>query len=409
MSACTDQSCPRRRHKSASRLLRWTIAGLASLGTHALLLLFLMASNFFSGFSPASLSPKESRPVSIRRFSASTWERNRQIRNDAPKDQRLSILDDSPPAKKKEKPEPLPEGKVVDVAPGNGVAPEQSTDFLAEKNNRVEKQTRSRHATPFYKNAMPRPSSSLKPRDGKGDAPLKTEKEVIAGNEKKDNKPPKNNLPELQGGAIELPRQEKREQLTLQFDPQGTLRNQIAQDEIRGNSNRLRIGKGDRRVPSSSGKAGNGGLISLTPSAEVLDRISGAPANDVTPMDGIELGEGTFLNTREFKHATFFNRVKQNVGMHWDPNTILRRRDPTGDIYLYKDRYTVVSVILGKDGALKSVNIDHSCGVDFLDNEAMAAFQRAQPFPNPPSALQDEQGEVHFRFGFYFEAQRTFP
>ena len=67
------------------------------------------------------------------------------------------------------------------------------------------------------------------------------------------------------------------------------------------------------------------------PSQAVMDKIIGAAPND--HLQDVEEGEGTFLNTREWKYASFFNRVKQSVGMHWDPNAQLRRRDPTGSIY----------------------------------------------------------------------------
>jgi TonB family protein len=82
---------------------------------------------------------------------------------------------------------------------------------------------------------------------------------------------------------------------------------------------------------------------------------------------------------------------------------VVRTRDPTGEIFLYKDRYTVVSVILDKGGSVKDVVVNKSCGVDFLDREAISAFRRAQPFPNPPPALLDDRGEIKFTFGFYLE------
>ncbi|MBI5546242.1 MAG: energy transducer TonB [Deltaproteobacteria bacterium] len=84
----------------------------------------------------------------------------------------------------------------------------------------------------------------------------------------------------------------------------------------------------------------------------------------------------------------------------------MRTKDPTGEIYLYKDRYTVVAVTLGNDGSLRSIAVDRSSGVDFLDREAISAFQRAQPFPNPPPALQNDRGEIRFIFGFYLEVPR---
>jgi outer membrane biosynthesis protein TonB len=41
--------------------------------------------------------------------------------------------------------------------------------------------------------------------------------------------------------------------------------------------------------------------------------------------------------------------------------------------------------------------------VDFLDRAAIEAFQKAQPFVNPPRGLADGGGEIKFTFGFYLE------
>ncbi len=89
--------------------------------------------------------------------------------------------------------------------------------------------------------------------------------------------------------------------------------------------------------------------------------------------------------------------------MHWNPNLPLRRRDPTGTIYSGRDRVTLVSVTLNDKGALEDIRIEKSSGLDFLDMEAVASFQRAQPFPNPPSGLLEHDSKVRFSFGFYME------
>jgi TonB family protein len=117
----------------------------------------------------------------------------------------------------------------------------------------------------------------------------------------------------------------------------------------------------------------------------------------------VQEGEETFLNTSEWKYASFFNRVKQAVGTHWDPNSPLRQRDPTGQIYGGRDRYTLLSITLDAQGALREVHVEKSSGVDFLDEAAIAAFQKSQPFPNPPPGLLEKDNAIHFQFGFFME------
>jgi TonB family protein len=100
------------------------------------------------------------------------------------------------------------------------------------------------------------------------------------------------------------------------------------------------------------------------------------------------------------RYAPFFDAVKKSVGQHWDPNASLRQRDPTGNIYGGRDRYTLLSITLDTQGALREVRVEHSCGVDFLDKAAIAAFQKSA-FPNPPPGLVEKDNAIRFQFGFF--------
>ena len=62
----------------------------------------------------------------------------------------------------------------------------------------------------------------------------------------------------------------------------------------------------------------------------------------------------------------------------------MMRRDPTGTMYGGRDRVTVLSVTLDREGNLEDVVVERSSGLDFLDIEAVKAFEKAQPFPHPP-------------------------
>ncbi len=115
-------------------------------------------------------------------------------------------------------------------------------------------------------------------------------------------------------------------------------------------------------------------------------------------------GENTALNTRRWKYASFFNRMKRQVAQNWHPAEVWMQRDPYGNVYGDKDRTTVVRVALRQDGSLAGIYIEHGSGVDFLDEEAVRAFRVAQPFPNPPSGLRDPDSDIiTFSFGFRFE------
>jgi TonB family protein len=340
--------------------------------------------------------------VSMRPLSSNQWAKNR-----GPSKPSKSQVSERPrlqeKKEEKKKDEKRPDGQVVDVAKGNE---EKAPDakYLAEHDNKVQKETRSKEQTPNYRNAMPQRTA---PQTREGAGRDSEEPPKVAGN----NGVGTDDLPMSPGDhkpAFEVPDAHRKQEIALKpnedssgLGPQVANRNES--DEVKGNAKRLNIqqGSGMGDTEGSNGRAGQPGASTLMPSQAVMDKIIGAAPND--HLQDAEEGEGTFLNTREWKYASFFNRVKQNVGMHWDPNSELRRRDPTGGIYSGKDRYTLVNVTLDQKGMVQEIHVEKSSGLDFLDLEAVASFERAQPFPNPPAGLLDGDSTVRFSFGFFLE------
>jgi TonB family protein len=309
---------------------------------------------------------------------------------------------DSPKKKNDEKkPEEVPKGQVVAVPQGNEKKPDNAK-YLAESNNSVDKETRARQQTAFYKNAANQ-QTAPKARTGQG-----VDDVVVAqngGNNGRgvDDRPLKERSDTV---ALEVPKVAAQSPVELKVSskngPGASVNNREEADAVKGNSSRLRLSAAPESTSeaSSDGKIGSVGNLNLMPSSAVLDQIVGGAANDHLEEDE---GNGTFLNTKEWKFASFFNRVKQSVGQHWDPNAQLRLRDPTAQIYGGRDRYTVLTVILTSSGELKEAMVSKTSGLDFLDLEAVKAFERAQPFPNPPTGLLANDQTVRFQFGFMLE------
>jgi TonB family protein len=144
------------------------------------------------------------------------------------------------------------------------------------------------------------------------------------------------------------------------------------------------------------------GREALSPTQEQIARAVNSGTDD--HLRDIDDGDETSLNAKKWKFASFFNRVKAQVREHWRPEEAYHRRDPTGQLYGQKDRYTLLRVQLKPDGSLANVALHTPSGVEFLDDEAVEAFKQAQPFPNPPRALvQGDTGLIDFNFGFFFE------
>lgn len=300
-----------------------------------------------------------------------------------------------------EKAEPKPPGQVVQTAPGNGQT-DPDADLAAESANRVEKQTISRERTAEPGVTLAKPSAPERP-PAKGNG-----REVTAigtpDSDGRDTKPKADGAP---GQKLEIPTVRKRDRVAASPDPKapGDVAPRDSSEALQGNSDRLRLqlgrGEGDDPAASTGLPRGTSDKLTLFPSESTVDRITGAPFAD--RVEGVEEGPGTFLNTREWKYASFFNRVKQEVASRWDPAGELRKRDPRGDMYAWKDRLTVLKVILDDGGRLKDCYVEQSSGVDFLDREAISAFEKAQPFPNPPRGILDDRQQVVFTFGFFLD------
>ena len=158
---------------------------------------------------------------------------------------------------------------------------------------------------------------------------------------------------------------------------------------------------GRPQMPAGSPGA-PGGQLSLTPSPAQLARAIGSGTQDA--LKDLDDGEETALNSKKWRFASFFNRVKKQVQEHWHPDEVYRRRDPTGAIYGHTNRLTMVRVQLKPNGHLANVALELPCGLEFLDDEAIQAFREAQPFPNPPRGLIDaNDGLINFQFGFLFD------
>jgi TonB family protein len=145
------------------------------------------------------------------------------------------------------------------------------------------------------------------------------------------------------------------------------------------------------------------GQASLLPTEAEIARAVGSGTQD--HLNDVDEGDETSLNAKKWVHATFFNRVKDQVRNHWKVAEEYHRRDPTGAIYGSQDRLTQVHVQLRPDGSLAKVAVTQTCGVDFLDDTAVEAFKEAQPFPNPPRQLigLKAAGLIDFDFGFFLE------
>ncbi|HEY2027612.1 MAG TPA: energy transducer TonB [Myxococcales bacterium] len=298
------------------------------------------------------------------------------------------------------------DGQLVSLGtPEDERPPDKATKYLSEHDSRVEKETRAKQTSAFFKNALSKVQKEGRKDSAAAGAPALSEHPGAEG----------------QGGGeqvkhkkqvAELPSKAQRDSLKVREAENGTLRNRDSTEEVRGTGKRIAMADPGRDGKESSQGAGNPSATPGMPGQQTplklkLDQpigsagpIEGGPMPD--DLRGVEEGEGTFLNARSFKYASYLNRVKETVGRVWTQRVMdeTSKRDPTGQLYSFKDRRTVVEFTIDKEGEIQDVKVQASSGVSYLDDVAVDAFRLVQRFPNPPAGLLTADGTVRLPFAF---------
>lgn len=428
----------RRKHQQGISVLVLALLASAALN-------ILIAFPLFRALEGFLATPAAPGPVRVVKLSTEQWSKNRHTSGPSrpafPKPTeaaKLAAKDPlaKPPEKKVEEPkkeEPKVEdkltGQVVEVPPSADDSPNPEAKYLSKYNVHVEKETTARpedrnpnmkrvtnklqtvEQRAAEKNAIVVPNLSVK---GDGQAEDKDGTKGAATQEKS------------QKFVLEVPDLSRRDQVQLKLGEGAGLGSRVSNrtgtEAMKGNASsfNLQLGAGTEDIggENGGGKKGSeeGGeeekkslptLAALVPTIGTVSRLSGSPSRD--HVDGVPEGDGTFLNTKEFKYATFFYRVRDSVASYWDgmASSEYRRRDPTGNIYGIRDRSTLLQIKLSRDGKLSDVRVEQTSGVDFLDHVAVEAFRKAQPFPNPPTGIMDEDGNIRFNFQFVVTMRRS--
>ncbi len=167
----------------------------------------------------------------------------------------------------------------------------------------------------------------------------------------------------------------------------------------------MRVEKPKAVVDENGEPSEKSGLLSpVRGSASALKNYKALnPDGTSDHLPNIEEGDKTVLNANAYRFADYFLQMKRAVERQWRPGEIYLRRDPTGEVYGVKDRYTVLRVTLDAKGRVVELLTSRQSGLDFMDAEAKRAMRDAGPYPNPPDGLADGDGMIRFEFGFFFE------
>ena len=119
-------------------------------------------------------------------------------------------------------------------------------------------------------------------------------------------------------------------------------------------------------------------------------------------LDVQKEGDLTSLNTQEMWFFGFYSRVKNQIYWHWI-QTLEEELQDVKAASLFKSHrplITRIEALLDHQGNLHSVIVRKKSGLEELDEACVLAFQRAHPFPNPPSPMISKNGQVRLEYAF---------
>jgi TonB family protein len=298
-------------------------------------------------------------------------------------------------------PAPPKQAQVVETARPTAEKPPENTQYVAEFDTSVKKQTVARGSVHEEMVAKSKPAE-LQAKQNPKEASVKEHEDRPKGANK--------DAPDVPG-TLAMRKEGAQNPAELQQDAKTRGSYTGATGPLAFDGFVPKKGEGafeqQRRDRSElpRGQTGAGGgapdAPNLKPTQEVLERAIGG--GNVDHLDDVAQGDETALNAKRWVHASFFNRLKRQVAQNWDPASVWRRRDPSGSVYGYKTRVTEVRVALTAKGQLAKIVVTQPSGVTELDDEAVRAFQQAAPFVNPPKELASDDGLITFAFSFYFE------
>jgi len=119
-------------------------------------------------------------------------------------------------------------------------------------------------------------------------------------------------------------------------------------------------------------------------------------------IEDLPLGDMTRLNTVEYKYYGFYYRIRQKLEQYWGDS--LRKQAQKmwksgRRIASNENKITSLQITIDKKGNIIDVFVKSTSGINELDEAAIESFNRAGPFPNPPSGLVKD-GSAKIEWGF---------
>jgi TonB family protein len=157
------------------------------------------------------------------------------------------------------------------------------------------------------------------------------------------------------------------------------------------------IGRG-RWIPRIADETGNAWVPSQSLNAE--ETTCPAPPSGPVFRIAWPIGMGSIRSRAMAERTEYFDQVKTHLEPRWRPIEEYARRGGGASELGMRTWATVLHVQLRADGSLISVQVAVPSGSSLLDEIAVAAVHRAEPFPAPAPELVKQTGMTTLPLAF---------
>jgi TonB family protein len=309
-------------------------------------------------------------------------------------------------------PEELPKQKIVDLDLGKEVEEPKDAKYLAQRNNRADRETRARQ-TNLEREQQ---GKTAEPSDDKDKIAQLEDQEAKSGQRaiQSPSEEPRTEPEARSALSMRMPGLERAtaEGEPLREDPDGIF---SRADEGRAPRSRSSAATSEPTAPhlTKQGYASAFGDDAERAAAvarqqqskhkgkfaERQERVRSALENfinEVTP------GNQTELNTRAAPFAQFIAHMHRQIHETWAFGFLTQmdvsfRDSPMNDLKLIAK----LEIVLDEEGKVDKIAMVRTSGITGFDAAAISAVYDAAPFPTPPTAILSGNGKVYLHWKFH--------
>lgn len=116
----------------------------------------------------------------------------------------------------------------------------------------------------------------------------------------------------------------------------------------------------------------------------------------------VQPGNQTRLNTRAAPFAAYLANMHRNIHELWGFGFLpdLDGRTPSHPMN-NRDLWTRLEIVLGGDGTVDNIKVIRSSGLVTFDVAAVDVIYSAGPYPEPPSVIRSKNGKIYLHWSFH--------